>query len=259
VNNLVIINRIWVGALIAIIGVGIPGCFPADEGAATASMSIPLTNMGVSSSAIDQWLAWRSQEIKVATFDLGAAGSDFYLGLHVENADTLLGESVYHNLDTNTIVVTVWVQKCTHCTFEVTIFTVDTINASFLPTRVVTTYSGVSEPIDILPNRAPAVSIDIKSIPVGKISCKPRVDSTVGYELSAVDYKEGVRFPSALRATGFLDSSVVLSNIPYGRVMNMQVRKPGAASYVTATDNGQELNILLSSPDSISYCEFDMP
>jgi hypothetical protein len=262
VKKIVKIFRIWMGALIPIIGAAIVGCFPADEGAPTptASISIPLTDVGVSSTAFSNWLDWRKQKITLPTFDLGATRSDFYFGLHIK-AGVLVGESIDYYADRNDLVATVGVQDCNQCAFEVTIFIVSTSIAA-LPVRVVKTLWGISPEVTIAPQGSTSVNIDVKQLDVGQISCSPRNNPPDGYELSAVDITEGVRFPSAVREAGSLNSGVVLSNIPYGRTMNIQVRKIGVADYTSATDklNGyNEINLQIPGPGGTADCIFDMP
>ena len=235
------------------------GCFPVDEGASTASVNVSLTDMGVSSAAISRWLDWRTSDSNPLNFELGDTDSDFYLGLHLDNADGLYGESVNYDETTSTIKANVWVRGCTSCVFRVTIFITETMGQSLLPVRVVKTFSGASSEFSVKERESANVTMEIKQLPVGQISIRPRGNPSDEYEISLVDRDENVRFPIVKRQPTSVDSSVLFSNIPIGRIMNVQVRNAGAEAFTSVSEKGQELEITLSYPNKTYTYEFDLP
>jgi hypothetical protein len=260
VKKQVLGNQRWIAALMAIIGAAFSGCFPADEGAQT-SMSIPLTDLGVSSAAVTHWVDWynQNQETKQADFDLGIVGSDFFFGLQVENAETLTGQSVTYDETQNTIIANVWVLGCKQCVFQVTIFTV-TDNVTAQPLRVVKTFWGKSSEVTIETQEITQVDMSVKLLDVGQIICRSTGAALDEYELSAVDAMTGVRFPSGTSIVGNAAFSVLLSNIPKGRKMEIEIRKNALAAFESAKYQGNNINVMIPDPsDVVEDCVFDPP
>lgn len=247
-------------AVAALVGLAISGCFPADEGSQPASMNLPLTSLEVSPLAVNHWLAWFNQETKAANFNLGPVGSDFYLGIHVENASMIFGQSVTYDEVNNTISVVVYVNECNECDFRVTLFIVDTTVGAAAPVRMVRTFSGTSPTITAAPAGSADVTMDVQQLPTGQIKCQPVGAIADGYEIIVIDENENVSFPSVTRVSGSADPSVLLPNIPIARPMILQGRKTAVDEFADLKDkNGKRIEPSIDNPNETKSYEFVMP
>ncbi len=253
-------------AVAALVGLAISGCFPDDRGAEPASMNLPLTNLGASPSAVNHWLTWlANQEKKLAeeklpNFDLGPVGADFYLGIHVDNASELFGQSVTYDEANNMISVVVYVNECNECDFRVTIFIVETTVGAAAPVRMVSTFSGTSPIITVAPAASADVTMDVQQLPTGQIKCQPVGAVADGYEIVAIDENENVSFPSVTRISGSADPSVLLPNIPIARPMILQGRRTAVDEFVNLFEqDGTQIEPSIDNPNETKSYEFVMP
>lgn len=247
-------------ALILFFGTGMPGCFPSDEGVSNASLNLSIADMGVSASAVSDWLNWRAQDNNQVNYDLGVTGNDFYLGLHILNAELIYGDKFTYDTTQNVLTANIYVQKCDLCAFKATLYTVKANdNVTLAPARQVNTFYGKS-PLFTLSRQPVTVDMNVEQVSAGQVYCKPVNDPPNGYALAAVDPDEGVRFPSAIRTNGSADSGVTLSNIPKGWIMDIQVLKEGTSEFQPATKDGNQIQVLIPDKvDFVSDCVFDMP